>query len=200
MADAVDPTNDPDGSKPDADALAAELTSLKKQLAQQAAELEAERGRKTKAVEDAKAEREKRKKEAEEKGEFDKVKAELEKQITELDGKVKELAGLEDYRAKWTEHEEKRRAELIAKLPEDKRDAYKARPLDVLEDAVSLLGEFKGVDTDAARRGNKPNTETAKWRELTREQQDEWRDAHKTPVDRDASRALAERLKNESRK
>ena len=170
MPDVIDPTTTPDGDpKASADTLA-DLQKKIDELNANNARLDAEL---KKAIENRQKAKDEARRVAEEKGEYEKAKQIIEEQLAELKTKYND-SEIEELRAAKAERDalvEERRKELLARIPEGKRDEFKDVPLNVLSKVVSLLPGAPPVDGGGTH--SKPLNEK-KWSEMSAEEQNKF--------------------------
>lgn len=164
-----------EAAAPDLDKLQAERDALKARLEEaerRAAEAES---KKNEAIESRQKAKERERKEAEARGEYEKVlseiRAENEEKAARLAQYEAERADLLAAKEAWEKAREEQRAELIARLPEDKREEAKGRSLEELKFAVSLL-PANGGSPVVHKGGGAPVNGGApvKWSEMSTEQ------------------------------
>lgn len=155
---------EPDGSQGQVDTKA--LAELQDRFTALQKELDAERARKADAIEERNKEREKRKKDAESKAAYDEAKQLLTEQLADAQKKIDELATYEQSHKRWTAYEEQRRTALLAQLPDDKRDAFKAADIGLLEEVVSLLPSARTPGAVPGKGGGAP-VGSKPWSEMT---------------------------------
>lgn len=148
-----------------ADALAeiqAEKAELEKRLASMKADLD-------KAIESRQKAKDDARKSAEERGAYEEAKKIIEAQLAEMQSKYddKEIEQLRAIKAERDALVEIRRTELLVKIPEGKRDEFKAVDLPVLEKIVSLLPGAPPVDTG---KQSPPSMGDKKWTDMTQEE------------------------------
>jgi Zn-dependent M32 family carboxypeptidase len=181
-------SQEPAGSDASAEAIARELKAAQEKAAKaeaRAAELQAEIDD---AVKRRKAEAEKAKVEAEKRGEFEKV---IESLKTELDvakaeaeaGRVA-IAENAEIKTRLAEYDDRERAALLGRIPEDLRESYKEKSLEVLRDVVGVLKEEPPapvVDKGRNPQYRVSDLDSLPWSQMTIEQRAKWAEG-KTPA------------------
>jgi hypothetical protein len=126
-----------------AEALEARLAELEKRNS----ELQ---GLVDRTVQENKSEREKKRQAAEAAGEYEKALkirdeqlAEKERELAEASERLSVLSTLEDKAKRYDEFSEKRRVEILEKIPENVREQFKDDPLESLEKTLILIGDSK---------------------------------------------------------
>ena len=121
-------------------------------------------------------EREKRQKEAEKSLQLEEFKAiqeekiaEMQLKLTEAESKLTELDPLKEKATQWEAYQEARRSVLLELIPEDRREKFKAAPLDLLEDTVELITGKKPTTFTGGSHTQAP-AKPSKWSEMTDDQ------------------------------
>jgi hypothetical protein len=187
-------------SKAEAVALAAKLKTAEEDKAKaeaRAAQLQTELDD---AVKRRKAASEKEKTELEKRLDYEAAKKLLEDENAALKAQTAEIETLKSKAAKADEMIEARRQELLAKLPEDKRDAFKDDTAEQITKALSLIPEENQIPpTDKGKPPARGNNDGVKWDKLPRADQIKWIEEHKTPSDPTGSKAIQDRIIKENR-
>ena len=168
-------------SKVEAEALAAKLKTAEEERAKaeaRAKELQAEIDD---AVKRRKTASEKEKEEAAKRGEFETAKKLADEEIAALKAQLADMETLKAKAAQADELIEKQRQALLARIPEDKRDAFKDDSIATLEKALMLMPEQTKVGVDAS---GKPNIQTGgdkNWYKMNGDERLAWMNG-KTPA------------------
>lgn len=109
---------------------------------------------------------------AERRGEYDKalelVKGELATKEAAISELTEKLDGMDTFKVKaeeWDKYQDTKRAELLERLPEDKRETFQTASLDLLETTVGLLGGKPG--THKAGAAPPGNLDGKKWADMS---------------------------------
>lgn len=169
-ADTVD--NKPDG---DVAKLTEQLEELKKSVADRDARLAELESIKEDAIKTRQAAKEREQKALEEQGQFKTIaemqKEELEKLKTELAERDKTLDEFKPLKADadaWKAYQTERRETLLKELPEGSREKWENAPLQLIEEAVAMIGGNAGVSKAAPSRTGVDGTK--KWSEMSNEE------------------------------
>ena len=180
MADANDTPN-PDELGKQVKELTAKLEATQKSIEDLTKDRDEWRGK----FEDSKSSRdkakEKEREEAKKRGEYEEVVKSLEEKIQTLESQTAKMAELEQAKAKLDAMQAKMREDLIAKLPEDKREAAKDLSVEQLQFAVSLLPEEERVIVDGKKRTG-GDLLGKSWWEMSSEERVEFSRAHPDKV------------------
>ena len=180
MADDIKPSDGgnvkPDG--PTLDELKAQLAKAQADAAAAQAAAAAEKERLDKLIAERQADKEKARKVAEQAGEVERLKQLYEEQIAEMkskypDGLLEEHAALKKAAE---EQAAKRKTELLAQLPEDRRAEFETFGVDALEKVVTLIGKVPNVDT--SKSGKLAGGSSANWFKMTAAQQADYAANH----------------------